>query len=787
MQELTRNPQPSRTNREALSPQVGETYRKSLWILLLAGTLLLASTIMLSACGSSSSGSPQSATLAGNWQFTLANPGDGSFQGPTSGSVVGSVVQGGFLLQKNDAVTGQVAYSVYLPGTSPTLCNGGTATITGKISGQTVTLTAEAGSTQTFTFTGGTLSSDGTTITGGTYAMSYVSPNGQGCGTAQSALSWSARSVPPLTGSITGAFHSAFGSQNAQDYPLTGFLTQGENIGASNATVTGTLSFIDPATSLTDYPCIADGSVSVNGEISGDSVILQLIGTSGLPVGQIGGSISSGVNTVTFDSTSSGNVLHSALTPAYAIFSKPCFGGGSLNTPGDSGSICLALSSPSACQQPITLSPAVILFSPQMLGSTPTTQTITLTNISGSTLNNLTWNPQNDTLGDFTGLPSFTFDTTAGDPCAGVQPGAAFSLNAGQSCAFKVTFTPQQSCPWLPFAGSTGVSPVSCPSPLTGSLVVHTDASKDLSPDFKVPISGNGVSFIQPSTPELDFGAEAVSETSLPQLLTFTNHSAFPVQILPRSTAPCPTSLPHSPQDPSQISGLQVVSDDGSSPPNITLGGTPLTVSYFCDGDPNSVPPKPSNFQISSDTCMGTTGTTLQPQATCSLEITYVPQAGTIYNASGLDYFLELNTLQCYPIGTPPSESNHCEIDSGRFPVELKANSPSPLRMSPGAGLDFGSVTVGQASAAQTITLFNDPNDPSAGTVNFPGKVSVSGSYSETDDCGFSLAPGSSCTLTVTFKPKAVGVNQGKLTISYTQNQIVGTQTQTAYMRGTGQ
>jgi Cep192 domain 4 len=58
----------------------------------------------------------------------------------------------------------------------------------------------------------------------------------------------------------------------------------------------------------------------------------------------------------------------------------------------------------------------------------------------------------------------------------------------------------------------------------------------------------------------------------------------------------------------------------------------------------------------------------------------------------------------------------------------------------------------------------------------------VKGDYFETDNCGSSLAPGSSCTLNVTFKPKAVGFDQGSITITYTVGQ-----TQIIYLRGTGQ
>src|SRR5271166_4845445 len=116
---------PGRANHSALSRQCCGGWVKSLLIWLVAGT------IMLSACGSgsSSSGSPQSAALSGNWQFTMTLPG---------GS--GGGLQGGFLLQNNGAVTGQAAYSVADPNSLP--CNAGTTTITGTVSGSTVTLTA---------------------------------------------------------------------------------------------------------------------------------------------------------------------------------------------------------------------------------------------------------------------------------------------------------------------------------------------------------------------------------------------------------------------------------------------------------------------------------------------------------------------------------------------------------------------------------------------------------------------------------------------------------------------
>jgi hypothetical protein len=221
----------------------------------------------------------------------------------------------------------------------------------------------------------------------------------------------------------------------------------------------------------------------------------------------------------------------------------------------------------------------------------------------------------------------------------------------------------------------------------------------------------------------------------------------------------------------SPVAGLQVVGSPPGVPNAIASDGS--TITYSCDSDPVTVLP---NFQISADTC---TGTLLTPQASCSVQIAYVPQPNTDLN-NGPDYFLELNTVQCSGAVT-----SDCEIDSGRFPVELKANTPSPLRMTPGAGLDFGNQSVGKSSAPLQITLLNDPNLKTPKTVTFVGRITAQGNYSETDDCPVTLAPGSSCTLTVTFKPGTTGLLPGTLTINYSP-EPTGL-AQYVYLRGTGQ
>ncbi len=787
------------------------------WLPGLLFAVAIMAVAMLSACGggSSSSASQQSSPLAGNWQFTMAPQTDGVQGDPTfSGGLLG-----GFFLESNGSITGQTVYSVTSSTSSNGPCNGGTAPVTLTTSGQNVTITEVAG-TQTFTLTGA-LSSDGSSMSGTYSATAGTAVDGSACGYAVSGSSftWSAISVPPLTGSVAGSFHSAGGTLTGsglsdQDFPVTGTLSQGANIGASSATVTGQLSFLNPpATGASDYPCFPGGSVSVNGQISGNTLVLQLIGTDGSADGQIGVAPSlvnfdgDDIYPVTFDSTANGYVLHSSGGLAYVVNTKTCPVGVNGTGGEDLGYICLAVNgTTTACQEPITLTPAAVTFQEQTLGANQRQQqTVTLTNDSGSPLTGLTINVNYDSSGspfggytDFNNLPSFTETDTCGSGGASSQ-GQPFNLSAGQACSIVVEFSPQEACPWLPFGSPQtiqGAAPIYCPFPQTALVTVNSPTTADNDKAFAVPITGSALSVIQPATPELDFSAEeqlAPPEASTPQTLSFVNTSTNPVQILGRAacTNPGPgqfLTLP-APRQSQAVAGLQVVCNSlgctaDNSSISVAVGFTsPPTIQYNCDSDSDTSLP---NFQISSDTC---TGATLAPQQGCSVQITYVPQPNTVLPSGGLDYFLELNTLQCWPAGTTPSESNPCEIDSGRFPVELKANGPSTLRMSPSAGLDFGPQKKGTTSAPLTLTLTNDGKLATTQPVTFVGSIEASGSFSIPNggnSCPAILAPGASCAVSVVFTPKSTGYSQEKVTINY-QPQTNGSFQQFFYLRGTGQ
>jgi hypothetical protein len=77
------------------------------------------------------------------------------------------------------------------------------------------------------------------------------------------------------------------------------------------------------------------------------------------------------------------------------------------------------------------------------------------------------------------------------------------------------------------------------------------------------------------------------------------------------------------------------------------------------------------------------------------------------------------------------------------------------------ASLNFGSQGVGTISTPRTVTISN----PASVGFNITN-IAASGNFSQTNDCGASLAAGAHCTITVSFSPAATGLNSGSITFS---------------------
>ena len=133
--------------------------------------------------------------------------------------------------------------------------------------------------------------------------------------------------------------------------------------------------------------------------------------------------------------------------------------------------------------------------------------------------------------------------------------------------------------------------------------------------------------------------------------------------------------------------------------------------------------------------------------------------------ALGLAVILVVAAVQvsCGGSGTPPP------APTGQPSASLTPSS-----------LTFSSQKVGSTSAAQPVALKNTGN--AALEVN---KVAASGDFSQTNNCGTSVAAGGNCTVNVTFTPTATGTRNGTLTITDNNNGTANS-AQTVSLTGTG-
>ena len=132
-------------------------------------------------------------------------------------------------------------------------------------------------------------------------------------------------------------------------------------------------------------------------------------------------------------------------------------------------------------------------------------------------------------------------------------------------------------------------------------------------------------------------------------------------------------------------------------------------------------------------------------------------------------FSLDFNTLQ-----------QAAKTGSGPGSLPFSSLVESSIHFS-ATSLGFGTQKVNTANVTKTITITN-----TGATELTIDNTTVSGAdaadFQQTSECGSPVAPGSSCSISVVFKPKAKGSRSAKLVI--TDNSKAGSQTVT--MWGTG-
>jgi hypothetical protein len=156
------------------------------------------------------------------------------------------------------------------------------------------------------------------------------------------------------------------------------------------------------------------------------------------------------------------------------------------------------------------------------------------------------------------------------------------------------------------------------------------------------------------------------------------------------------------------------------------MGSSPLSISSIAiSGD-----------FAETDDC----GTTLSAAGSCTFSVTFTATAAGTRSGAIL--------IQDNAAGSPDV-------------VNLIGSGSGPLAALSATSLAFSAQPVGSSSAAQPVTLTNTGNAALA-----VGNIQVTGNFAEVNNCPTTLAANSSCTIKVTFAPRASGSRNGSLTIS---------------------
>lgn len=412
--------------------------------------------------------------------------------------------------------------------------------------------------------------------------------------------------------------------------------------------------------------------------------------------------------------------------------------------------------------------PNALSFASTNVGSSSATQTVTVraSSKSGQGISSLVITPS----GDF---------SRSGGTCA-------TSVAVGTSCTVIVAFVPTA-------AGSR-----------TGTLSI---AHSGLTTPALIPLSGTGagttatpVAALAPTS--LSFASTAVGSSSAQQSTTLSNTGSGPLTLgtitrtgsdfniaggtcaaggTVAAGSSCTVALAFAPTATGARTGSVAITHNASggsstvaltgtataaAAPAATLSASTLSFGSLTVGSTSSsqsltlsnsgtaaltlgtLSTSSSDFRISGGTCAA--GGTLAAGASCSTTLTFTPSAAGARSA----------TLSITHNASGGSSTAGLS-GTGVAATPVAGVSPSALAFSQ---------VVGSRSAASTVTLSNTGTAAlTLGSFSFSGAQAGDFALGSSNTCvaGGSLAPSSSCTLSVTFLPTASGVRSASLVVSH--------------------
>ncbi len=218
------------------------------------------------------------------------------------------------------------------------------------------------------------------------------------------------------------------------------------------------------------------------------------------------------------------------------------------------------------------------------------------------------------------------------------------------------------------------------------------------------------------------------------------------------TTGACPANAPAVSASPTSLAFGSVNTGSSSAPQVITVSNT-----GSADATGMSYPAAPSGYSRTTS-CTAT----LNMGASCTVSFTFSPTAAGANNS-----------------GWTVTGGNGINI-----PISLSGTGAAPPALTPNlqaspSGAAFGSVAVGQTSAATNIVLTNTGTG-SAPTPTF-GNPNATEFVISGNTCTGAIAAGASCSFNLAYQPANTGADNATLTISYTGGPAVN-----IAMSGTG-
>ncbi|MGC2213906.1 MAG: choice-of-anchor D domain-containing protein [Silvibacterium sp.] len=650
--------------------------------------------------------------------------------------------------------TGTSAGSVTI---SPTSLSFASINVGSSSSSQSVTITN--GSSSSVTLSAGTLSGTNAgdfSVSSTTCASSLAAsasctasllfkPTATGARSATYSITDSA-STTPLTVALSGTGTSSGGTANASPSSLTwGSVAVGSAGGPKPVTLTN---------SGTSAITISD--ISFTGTNAGDFSVYQNTCGSSLAAS------ASCIATILFKPTVAGT------RTATLVFTDSAG-----NSPQD---VSLSGTATGTSSGSVTISPTSLSFASITVGSSSASQSVTVSNGTSSSVTLSAGTLSGTNPGDFS-----VSSTTCGSSLAA-------SASCSASLLFKPTATGARSATY-------GITDSASTTPLT------------------VALSGTGTSSgtVTISPTSLPFGSVNIGSSSAAQSVTVSNGTANSVTLSAGTlagtnpgdfsvssttcgsslaeSASCTASLLFKPTAAGARSATYSITDSASTTPlTVALSGTGVTSS---GGTATASPSSLSFGSIAVNGASGQRYVTLTNNGSSTISIS----GRSITGADPTDFTITANAC-----GTSLAPSKSCYVTLLFQPtttgartatlnlVDGASNSPQTVPLSgtgtpaPTAtvtispsGLSWGSQTVGSTAASKTFTLTSGGSGSvSISSIAFagtdPGDFSITGKT-----CGSTLAASSSCTVTVAFKPAAIG-NRVAL-LSVTDDAIASPQT----------